>query len=163
MLAVTLTVQQFCPWDQLVQLLIPQMKKLRPRVWKALVSKVKALATSPFDGLPVSWLTLRLDWPIGQKTSGNRLPLGSAIPSWLQNRATVWDWHCADGGWASLLLPPSEPISWAGWPHRQVQRLLSSDRAGFHCSGFLQPALFITSCSIFLKDTEHQHFLENLL
>lgn len=117
MLAVTLTVQQFCPWDQLVQLLIPQMKKLRPRVWKALVSKVKALATSPFDGLPVSWLTLRLDWPIGQKTSGNRLPLGSAIPSWLQNRATVWDWHCADGGWASLLLPPSEPISWAGWPH----------------------------------------------
>lgn len=46
--------------------------------------------------------------------------------------------------------------------HRAL-RLLSTDMAGFHCFGFLMPILFINSCSVFLEDTERQHFFLSLL
>lgn len=89
--------------------------------------------------------------------------LDSAVSSWLQNKATIWRCHWSNGGQASILLPPSRLIGWAGSPHHGVQDVLSNDRAGFHYFGFLQPLLFINSCSSFLEDTEHQHIFQNLL
>lgn len=57
--------------------------------------------------------------------------------------------------WWGLGLPSAAPIwtiSWAGWPH-QIQRLLSSDRASFHCSGFFSAFLVYQP-----KDTKHSTF-----
>lgn len=110
------------------------------RVWKALVSKAKALATSPPDRSLLSWMALTQDLPLIQKT--RIWPyLGSEILFGRSNRATIWCWHRRDGGWASWLLTTSWPISGAGWPHHWVQCLLSNDRAGFHC-WFLQPFIY---------------------